>query len=124
MARSPRPRGEESMSAHKYDRYEKADRYKLDAPEEPPQSEDLLLRLLTLPILGIPMFVQWIGEQVKEAVEQELYNEEAVEAELVEWELRYDLGEISEEEYMEAEEALLARMKAIREHKQAASAEG
>jgi len=111
------------MSAHKYDRHEKADRYKIDAPEEPPESEDLLLKLLTLPILGIPMFVQWIGEQVNEAVEQELYNEEAVEGELVEWELRRDLGEISEEEYMEGEEALLARLKAIREHKRAASAE-
>ena len=100
------------------------DRYAIDAPEEPPQSEDLLLRLLTLPILGIPMFVKWIGEQVNEAVEQELYNEEAVQAELVEWELRYDLGEISENEYMEAEEALLARMKAIREHREATEREG
>ena len=95
------------------------DRYAIDETKEPPQSQDLLLQLVTLPILGIPMFVKWIGEQINEAVEQELYNEEAVEGELVEWELRYDLGEISEEEYMEGEEALLARLKAIREHKQA-----
>ena len=107
------------MAAHKYDRHEKADRYKLDAPEEPSQPEDSLLQLVTLPVLGIPMFVKWIGEQINEAVEQELYNEEAVESELVELELRYDLGEISEREYLEGEEALLARMKAIREHKQA-----
>ena len=107
------------MSAHKYDRHEKADRYKIDAPEEPPESEDLLVKLLTLPVLGVPMFVKWIGENVKEAVDQELYNEEAVEGELVEWELRYNLGEISEEEDMEGEETLLARLKAIREHKQA-----
>ena len=100
------------------------DRYTIEAPEEPPQSDDLVLRLLTLPILGIPMFVQWISEQVNEAVEKELYDEEAVQAELMELELRHDLGEISEQEYMEAEEALLARMKAIREHQQAASAEG
>ena len=89
--------------------------------EEQPQPEDSLLQLVTLPILGIPMFVKWIGEQINEAVEQELYNEEAVESELVEWELRRDLGEISEEEYIEAEEALLVRMKTIREHKQAAA---
>jgi len=100
------------------------DRYTIGAPQELPQSEDLVLRLLTLPILGIPMLVKWIGEQVIEAMDQELYDEEAVQGELVEWELRYDLGEISEEEYMEGEEALLARMKAIREHKQAAAAEG
>ena len=80
-----------------------------------------MLRLLTLPILGIPMLVKWIGEQVIEAMDQELYDEEAVQGELVEWELRYDLGEISEEEYMEGEEALLARLKTIREHKQAAA---
>ena len=84
----------------------------------------LLTKLVTLPVLGIPMFVQWIGEQINEAVEQELYDEEAVESELVEWELRRDLGEISEREYLEGEEALLARMKAIREHKQAAVAQG
>jgi len=109
------------MSAHKYDTHEKADRYKLDAPEEPSQPEDSLLQLVTLPVLGIPMFVKWIGEQINEAVEQELYNEEAVEGELVELELRYDLGEISEREYLEGEEALLARMKVIHEHKQAAT---
>ena len=111
------------MSAHKYDRHEKADRHKLDAPEEPPQSQDVLLQLVTLPSLGIPMFVKWIGEQINEAIEQELYNEEAVESELVEWEVRRDLGEISEEEHAEGEEALLARLKAIREHRQAASAQ-
>jgi len=92
--------------------------------EEQPQPDDLLLQLVTLPVLGIPMLVKWIGEQINEAVEQELYDEEAVESELVELELCYDLGEISEEEYIEAEEALLARMKAIREHKQAAVAQG
>lgn len=99
------------------------DHHKVDAPAEPAESEDLFLKLLVLPILGIPMLVNWIGEQVHEAVEAELYDEEAVQGELVELEARYDLGEIGEKEYMEAEEALLARLKAIHDHQQATERE-
>ena len=74
-----------------------------------------LTDLLTFPVLGPIKGVIWIAEKVAEQVEKELYDEDAVRGQLMELELRYDLGEISEEEYLEAEEALLERLRIIRE---------
>ena len=74
-----------------------------------------LIDLLTFPVLGPIKGVIWIAEKVAEQAEKELYDEDAVRGQLMELELRYDLGEISEEEYLEAEEALLERLRIIRE---------
>jgi len=74
-----------------------------------------LMKLLTLPITGPIRGVVWIAEKVAEQAERELYDEEAVRGQLMELELRYDLGEISEQEYLAAEEALLERLRVIRE---------
>lgn len=76
-----------------------------------------LTDLLTFPVLGPIKGVIWIAEKVNEQVERKLYDEEAVRGQLMELELHLDLGEISEEEYLEAEEALLERLKAIEERK-------
>jgi len=74
-----------------------------------------LMKLLTLPVTGPILGVVWIAEKVAEQAERELYDEEAVRGQLMELELRYDLGEISEQEYLAAEEALLERLRVIRE---------
>jgi uncharacterized membrane protein len=76
-----------------------------------------LMDLLTFPILGPIKGVIWIAEKVAEQAEKELYDEDKVRGQLMELEVRYDLGEISEEEYMAAEETLLERLRVIREHK-------
>jgi len=78
-----------------------------------------LIDLLTFPVMGPIKGVTWIAEKVGEQAEKEIYNEDAVRGQLMELELRFDLGEISEEEYMEAEEALLARLRMIRERQAA-----
>ena len=78
-----------------------------------------LLELLTLPILGPIRGVMWIAEKVAEQADRELYNEDALRGQLMELELRFDLGEISEEEYLTAEEVLLERLKVIRERQAA-----
>jgi len=76
----------------------------------------LLATLLTLPVTGPLRGVMWIAEKAAEQAEHELYDEGAVRGQLQELELRCDLGEISEEEYLTAEESLLARLRDIREH--------
>jgi hypothetical protein len=78
-----------------------------------------LIDLLTFPVLGPVKGVIWVAEKVAEQAEKELYDEEAVRGQLMELELRYDLGEISEEEYLAAEEALLERLRVIRERQAA-----
>jgi len=80
-----------------------------------------LTNLLTFPVTGPIKGIIWIAEKVAEQAESELYNEEKVRGQLMELELRYDLGEISEEEYLEAEKALLERLKMIRERQAAES---
>ena len=78
-----------------------------------------LIDLLTFPVMGPIKGVVWIAEKVNEQAEKELYDEDAVRGKLTELELRYDLREMSEEEYLVAEEALLARLKIIRERQAA-----
>ena len=64
------------------------------------------------PIRGII----WIAEKIAEQAEHEFYDEAGLREQLMQLEQRYDVGEISEEEYLAAEEVLLERMKVIREH--------
>ena len=73
---------------------------------------DLLAWPVTVPIKG-PI---WIANKVAEQAEKELYNEDAVRGKLLELELRYDLGEIDEAEYVATEEALFQRLQAIRQY--------
>jgi hypothetical protein len=84
---------------------------------------DFLTQLLTLPLMGPIKGVTWIAEKVAEQVDKELYDEDKVRGQLMELELHFDLGEIDEEEYLAAEDVLLARLKVIRE-RQAAMREG
>jgi len=80
----------------------------------------LLTSLLTLPVTGPFRGAMWIVKMLAERAELEMYDEGAVRAQLMELELRYDLKEIDEQEYLAAEEELLAQLKAIREHYAAA----
>lgn len=75
--------------------------------------------LVAFPVLGPIKGVIWLAEKVLEQAERELYDEEAVRGRIEELELRYDLGEISQEEYLAAEEELLERLRAIRKRQAA-----
>jgi hypothetical protein len=79
----------------------------------------LLLKLLTLPVTGPIEGVVWIAEKVAEQVDRELFNEDAIRAQLMELELRFDLGEISQEDYLKVEEILLERLKVARKRQTA-----
>ena len=83
----------------------------------------LLVDLLTLPVTGPFRGLMWIVKTLAERAEHEMYDEGAVRGQLLELELRYDLNEIDEEEYLAAEEKLLAQLKVIREHHAAAGRE-
>jgi len=72
---------------------------------------DILPLPAALPIRG----VLWIAEQIQEEAEKQFFGEEAIRRGLTELELKLDLGEISEEDYLAQEEQLLARLKIARE---------
>jgi hypothetical protein len=71
----------------------------------------MLLRLLFAPVTGIA----WIAEQVQERAEAELDNRENLHKRLLALQLAFDMGELSEEDFEEQEEALLLAIEAIAE---------
>jgi hypothetical protein len=75
----------------------------------------LLLAPVTLPVKGL----LFVFEKIAEAVDQERLDEDKARGMLMELQLRYELEEISEEEYLEQEEELLDWLNAIREYKKA-----
>ena len=79
----------------------------------------LLMNLLTLPVSGPIRGLIWIARKVAEQADRELYDEETVRGRLSELELRYELGEMSEDERQAEEDDLLERLRVIRERRQA-----
>lgn len=74
----------------------------------------LLTGLLTLPLAPVRGTV-WIAERLVEEAERELGDENAIRRQLTELEVRYEHGDLSDEELAQAEDALLSRLVAIRE---------
>lgn len=56
--------------------------------------------------------VIWLTKKINEMVEKELYDEGRIKKELMDLQLRFELNEISEEEYIKQEKELLARLDA------------
>ncbi len=76
--------------------------------------------ILLAPLKG----VIWLGQKINEIAEKEVSDEGLVKEKLMEAQLRFELDEISEEEYNNQEKELLARLDAIRKAKESATAEG
>jgi hypothetical protein len=73
----------------------------------------LISGLLTLPLAPVRGTV-WLAERIQEQAEQELYDEEAIRAQLMEIDAAREAGEIDEEDASQAEDALLERLIAAR----------
>jgi hypothetical protein len=73
--------------------------------------------LLTSPVLGPIRGVHWLATKVTEAAEGEVLDESKVRGELLELQMRLEMGEITEEEYDEQERVLVERLNTIREAK-------
>ena len=74
----------------------------------------LIDNLLLLPLKG----VIWMGQKINEVAEKELTDEGRIKEKLMEIQLRFELDEISEEEYNKQETELLSRLDAIRKAKE------
>lgn len=62
--------------------------------------------------------VVWLGEKINEVAEKELSDEGRIKEKLMELQLKFELDEISEEEYNRQEKELLTRLDAIRKAKE------
>jgi Gas vesicle protein G len=69
----------------------------------------LFTSLVMLPLAPIEGVI-WIARQLEEQASREIYSPESIRRQLDEFQQALDAGEITEEEYLEAENILLDRL--------------
>jgi len=69
-------------------------------------------------ILSPVKLVVWLGKKIDDIVEKELSDEGLIKEKLMQLQLRFEMDEISEEEYNRQEKELLERLEAIRKAKE------
>ncbi|MBU7582148.1 MAG: gas vesicle protein GvpG [Nostoc sp. TH1S01] len=75
----------------------------------------MLGKILLLPVMGPINGLMWIGEQIQERTNTEFDAQENLHKQLLSLQLKFDMGEISEEEFEIQEEELLLRIQALEE---------
>lgn len=65
-------------------------------------------------------FTVWIAAKLRDSAYQEMTDESRVHEELLALQMRYEMGEISEEEYEKQEAGLMDRLETIRKMKEEA----
>jgi len=78
----------------------------------------LLSTIVTAPLAGPFKGVLWIVETLAAHAEQELYNPDNIQKELMKLEQQYELGEITIEEFESTESELLQRLNQARRMKE------
>lgn len=76
----------------------------------------LLGRVLTAPVTAPIHGVVWTAARIRDAAEEELYDEGRIHAELAELEARRDAGTIDEDTFAAHEDALFERLLVAREY--------
>lgn len=72
----------------------------------------MLAKLLFLPLTAPIAGVTFVAEKIAEQVDREFFDKASITRRLVELETRRDLGQISDDEYQEREQELLAALDA------------
>ena len=79
----------------------------------------LLDDLLLLPIKGPIAGFRWIMTTIQKMADEELMNDQPWKERLIELQMRLELGEISEEEYVQEEAVVFQALRDIRARKEA-----
>jgi len=74
----------------------------------------LLSKLLFFPIAGPVAGIRWSLGKVQNVVEEELTDDTPVKQELMELQMQLELGDITDDEYVEREAVLMARLRDVR----------
>ena len=74
----------------------------------------LLSKLLFFPIAGPVAGIRWSLSKVQNVVEEELTDDTPVKQELMELQMQLELGDIDDDEYVEREAVLMARLRDVR----------
>ena len=74
----------------------------------------LLTNLLFFPISGPVAGIKWSLGKVQKVVEEELTDDTPIKQDLMELQMRLELGDIDDAEYVEREAELMARLRDVR----------
>ena len=80
----------------------------------------ILFKLLALPVTAPAAGIRYCLEKVLEVADQQMWDDGPVREQLILVNEAYEEGRMPEAEFREREAELLARLREIREHKQAA----
>ena len=83
----------------------------------------ILFDIVAFPLMGPIKGVSWIAGKIAEQVDKEFFSEDSIRAKLLELELRFDLGEITEKDYLDVEDTLLKMLRVARERQAAKNVE-
>ena len=75
----------------------------------------ILKHVLFWPVTGPVAGVRWTLEKVQRVVEDELADDSSIKQDLMELNMRSELGEIDDAEYLAEEAKLMDRLRAVRE---------
>jgi hypothetical protein len=75
----------------------------------------LLTKVLLFPVTGPVAGIRWSLGQVQKVVEEELTDDEPVKRELMELQMKLELGEIDDDEYLRQEGSIMQRLREVRE---------
>ncbi len=75
----------------------------------------LLTHVLFWPVTGPVAGIRWTLTKVQRVVEEELVDDTSVKQELMELNMRLELGDITDDEYAAEEATLMRRLREIRE---------
>src|ERR1051325_10167649 len=78
----------------------------------------LLTNILFFPVTGPVAGIKWSLGKVQQVVEEEITDDAPVKQDLMELQMRLELGEITDEEYVEGEAVLMARLREVRAWKE------
>jgi len=86
------------------------------------KKDDYELELGLIDIL-FPFFIPvkgmvWVGSKLKKSAEEEVTDEGRIQEQLLDLQMRFEMDEISEEEYDKREMSLMEKLEAIRKYKE------
>jgi hypothetical protein len=74
----------------------------------------ILSKVVFFPITGPVAGIRWSLNKVIQVAEEELTDDAPVKQELMELQMKLELGDITDDEYVEREAALMARLREVR----------
>lgn len=75
----------------------------------------LLSNILFFPITAPVAGIRWSLNKVRQVAEEELTDDSSVKQELMELQMQLELGDITDDEYVEREAELMRRLREVRE---------